>query len=348
MPNRSVNSSLKFVTVFLCFIGTIIFSVPTQAQTLILQLSNGDRITGNLVSESSNQVVISTAWAKELAIPVAEISKREVLAPAPEPAKTAEVLVPPDPPKPVPPPVPAPKPKPKIAQKKSWSGKADIGADLGFSETTRQLYYGRGKVVYAPQTPPGTIKAFSDRFKNTFDFNATYGRTDGVLSANRLEGTSKTDFDVGKKVFFYNLIGGGYDEIRRISLQYEVGPGVGYHLVTRTNLALNTEFGMNYLFQQFRGRDNNERFSLRMAEDFTWSLSQRLTLEERLEFFPSVEDIGEFRLRFETNLRYALWQNGSGQNIYLALTLLNIYDTQPARGVERNDLQIRSSIGINF
>ncbi len=61
-----------------------------------------------------------------------------------------------------------------------------------------------------------------------------------------------------------------------------------------------------------------------------------------------MEQLGEFRLRFESNLRYALWQNGSGQNIYLALTLLNIYETQPAQGVDKNDLQIRSSIGINF
>ena len=41
--------------------------------------------------------------------------------------------------------------------------------------------------------------------------------------------------------------------------------------------------------------------------------------------------------------RYALLQN-----IFYNLSLIDIYDSEPALGISRNDLQIRSSIGIKF
>ena len=49
-----------------------------SAQPVVLQLKNGDKISGLIISETTNQVVISNAWAGALSVPLAEISKREV------------------------------------------------------------------------------------------------------------------------------------------------------------------------------------------------------------------------------------------------------------------------------
>ena len=46
---------------------------------------------------------------------------------------------------------------------------------------------------------------------------------------------------------------------------------------------------------------------------------------------------------FETNFRYWL-----RSNLSLNLTVLDVYDTQPAPNVTRNDLQLRSSVGVKF
>jgi hypothetical protein len=54
-------------------------------------------------------------------------------------------------------------------------------------------------------------------------------------------------------------------------------------------------------------------------------------------------DFSEYRFRFECNLRYWLWENLS-----FNLNILDTYDTQTAKDVGRNDLQIRSSIGVKF
>jgi hypothetical protein len=66
-------------------------------------------------------------------------------------------------------------------------------------------------------------------------------------------------------------------------------------------------------------------------------------LDEKFEWFPEVGDFGSYRFRFEANARYLL-----AQNLSLIVTILDIYDTAPATNVDKNDLQIRSSLGVKF
>ncbi len=352
MHNRRNNNLLSAVRL-LCLL--CISTVTLHSQT-VLRLRNGDRITGTIISENTNQVMFSTKWVKEIAIPVTEIQSREIItaivttnAPtvtnAPVVVQTA----------PVPAVVPPAKPVVKAKTPSAWHGDVQVGADVGVSEIRRELYYGRFKITYAPtvETSPTGKSRVIDRFRNTFDYNAAYGtvtsddktgRSETKLSANRMDGSSKTDFDLGKdrRVFVYNLIGAGYDEVRKIDRRYEIGPGVGYHLFNRSNLVLNAEVGMNYQAQYFHDGTKSERFFYRLAEDFTWKISKTLTFDEKFEFFPQV-DFKEYHFRFESNLRYWILENLS-----FNLTVIDLYDTQSAPTVGKNDLQIRSSIGVKF
>lgn len=94
-----------------------------SAQTVVLRLKSGDQITGFIISENTNQVVISNAWVSALPVPVTEISKRE----------TQEAANPP---------LPAQLPpattvstnaissaKPATPAKGKWNGEARIGTD---------------------------------------------------------------------------------------------------------------------------------------------------------------------------------------------------------------------------
>lgn len=356
---------------FICLLF-VLAAMAVHAQTTTFQLLNGDRITGFILNENTNRVAISNAWSKEITIPLAEIKLRQTNAlvvtvtNAPVVAVTnATVVAVTNPPpkvmtnapvvaKPAPAPV-IPKPAPVVAVKprpfKDWHGDVQVGGDVGLGETTRELYYARFKITYAPVSdgaPPGSSKLI-DRFRNTFDYNASYGtittmRTNTSVSANQMNGSSKTDFDlaIGQRAFVYNLAGAGYDEVRLIDFRYEVGPGIGYHLFTRTNFVMNTEMGMNYQAQYFHNHTETERVYYRFAEDLTWKISKMLTFDEKFEIFPEV-NFEQYRMRFESNLRYWLFQNLS-----FNLTVLDTYDTQVAPKIDKNDLQIRSSIGVKF
>ena len=327
----------------------------SRAETIILHLKNGDRITGTIISEDTNRVVITNSWTKELSLPLAEIVRREkpavtVAAPTPAESKAAaasvtNVIPSAAPGTPVAIAAPPP-PKPQSPKPKYWKGELKLGADFLYSAKDQHTYYGRFKLLFE-HPYSNNPKQF---FRNIFDYGLDYGRTEEngstnnpIVSANRMDGSDKTDFDVGNRIFIYNLGGVGYDKVRKIDLRWEVGPGVGYHLLTRSNLVMNTEIGFNYQAQYRSDDTTTEKFYYRFAEDFTWKLNKTLTFTEKLEYFPQVGDMAEFRLRFEATLSYGFWQRLS-----LNLGILDLYDSSPASNVPNNDLQLRSSLGISF
>lgn len=324
---RIKNISLLCVSVPLWFIY-VLSPAQTNAQSVTLHLRNGDRITGNVVKEETNQITLKTTWFSTVIVPAAEIKARETnvvdgarqpavpgtSAPTPGTAAVAATT-------PIKPPPP-----------KHWTGEAQLGVDLLFSERNRQLYSGRLKATYA-----------HSRFRNLLDYQFTYGRTEDVLSDNRMYGSMKSDYDLTRKFYVYNLGGAGYDEIRRIDLHYEVGPGVGYHLIKRTNFVLNIEAGVNYQVEDRADDTRSETVFYRFAEEAAWKINARLSFDEKFEYFPRVERWGQYRFRFESNLRYALVNKFS-----FIVTVLDQYDSGPPEGIPQNDLQVRSSIGVKF
>jgi putative salt-induced outer membrane protein YdiY len=316
------------------------------ADTIIFHLKNGDRVAGVIVSEDASQVVVSNRWAKALALPLAEIARRETVSATPAEAEPKPMPPPPVPTTAVTPDTPPPPvaaagvaPAPTKPAPRRLRGDARVGVDLLYGAKDRQIYHGRLKLTYE-QPYESRPRQF---FRNIFDYTAEYGRSDGEQTANRMNASNKTDFDLTEKWFVYNLIGVGYDRVRLIDLRYEAGPGLGYHVVNRTNFVFNVEGGANYQVQHRRGSDDVENFYFRLAEDITWRIRPRLTVTEKLELFPRVEDPGDFRARFEATLSYALWQN-----LEVNLTVLDLYESRPAPNVSKNELQIRSSLGVKF
>jgi len=299
------------------------------AEQVILHLRDGDRLTGVIASENTNQVVITTLWNQQITLPVNQVVKREKVSPAQAPRPATNIMATANAAPAAKPAALPPKPKPP----KNWNADLQFGLDLQKNTHDVTLYHTRARVNYTP-----------NRFRNIFDYSYSYGETDGVLSANRMDGLAQSDFDLAGKKLFVSFVGSaGYDQIRKIDLYYGFGPALGYHVLTRTNMVLNGLLGMNYQEQDFSNGSNTRNFYYRLAEDFTWKLNAKLNMDQKFEFLPRAESFGQYRFRFETNFRFALLQN-----ISLNLTVIDLYDSEPAKGVKPNDLQIRSAIGVRF
>lgn len=324
-------------------------ALPASAESVILHLKNGDRVAGVVLSENTNSVTLSTTWIKELSVPLSEIERRETpslasatnapvaAAPAPATASATNTLG-----------AAAPglaamplisRGAAKTASKvKHWSGEARVGANFLMGAKDQEIYYGRFKLNYSLPYA-SRPKQF---FRNILDYSVDYGRTEGLVSANRMGASDKLDFDVGRRLYVYNLASVGYDDVRKIKIRYEVGPGFGYHLITRTNLVLDVECGADYQVQERKDGTITKDFFPRVGEDLTIKFNHRFSLTESLEFFPPTTS-DSYRLRFETTLSYAILQGFS-----LNLSVLDIYDNRPARDVPANDLQVRASLGLTF
>lgn len=312
------------------------------AQRVVVHFKSGDRVSGQVVSHNANQLVISNTWVKALTIPMATISKIETNAaavaltsPKGTPAKKEVAAA-----------KPAPKPEaPKLASGKrpkpkgKLKGQIRFGLDAIFHTKNRQDYFGDFKLTYqrAYRSNP---KKF---FRNTTQVHGEYQETEGQQSANRASANNKSDFDVGQNFYAYGLGGLGYDEVRKIDFQYQLGPGVGNHLVKHKNFVLDVESGLNYEAQYRRTVSNLETLFLRLGLDSTWKIANNLKLTHNLAFYPDLEAEGQFHNDFTSNLSYGFWRNVS-----LNLTLLDEYNTEVAPGVDENRFEVRSSIGLTF
>jgi hypothetical protein len=313
-----------------------------RAEPVIFHLRNGDRITGSITAENDQEVTISSPLLGQVVVPVGQIERREkpavTASPETRPAQPSPPLAPT--PQATPKPTPAATTPPPAKSKLKeflgdWQGDAQVGVNLGFSTKTHQTYTARLKAVYTP----------TKTMRNNFDYLASYGTTDGVLSEDQMDGSWKIEYDIGKQKRFllYNVIGAGYNDIQKVDFRYDVGPGMGYKVIVWTNYVLKAELGGNFQQQHFATGEDKSRYSLRLAEDMTWQITSRLKLDNKVEFFPEVEHFSDYRVRAEANLSYLL-----RNNLTLSLSVIDSYDTDPADGVSNNDLQIRSLIGVKF
>jgi hypothetical protein len=336
---------------------TLLLVNACRAETVTLHLRNGASVTGEMISLDTTFITITNALLGKIAVPVVEIQRLEKkntgqastqttaslppsMATNPPPAQASPTN---QPPSQAAPPAPAPKPaataaaqtppvKPKPPRR--WTVDAQVGADLQYNQNERQLYYGRAKWTYG-----------KERFRSIVDYLVNYGKTDGILSANDMSGSVRVEVDVEKtkRVFLFDAAGAGYNEIRKIDLSYDDSFGLGYKLVTRTNLTLSADIGVNYQKQHFSDGTSKDYGALRLGELMAWKISSKWFLDEKFEFYPRFTDIGDYRMRFEANLRYLL-----SHSLNVNLTMIDQFDTQPAPGVTRNDLLLRATLGFKF
>jgi hypothetical protein len=301
-----------------------------RAEVVVLHFLNGDRITGELISEASGQIVIQTSTLGRLTIPEVQVARREKLTPPPppkpiaptnaaaaKPATTNKVAQ-----------VPAPKPP----APKRWFFEAQLGANMQFNQQDTEVFYAHQQTRY-DRTP----------FRGLFDIKANHGTLNDVLSANNMDGLLRGEFDVSKRVFFFNAMTAGYDELRKIDFRYDNSLGIGYKLIMRPNLTLNTDLGVNYQKQFFSDGERPGNISMRFGEVMSWKMTKRISLDHRAEFMPRNFSTDNFQVRLEANLSYLLTDH-----LTFNVSVSDLYDARPPRGITPNDLQIRSSIGVRF
>lgn len=304
-----------------------------NTNTVVLHLKNGDQLTGEVLSEDRDYIVLSTTWNVAISIPKAEIQNQVALEPAREETGKTAANIPPKPAE-----LGVASAPTKVPKRWKWDLK--LGTDIISGAKDREIYYGQTSLLYS-RSYESNPKKF---LRNRIEYRVDYGETDYQVSANRMVGAEKLDFDLFDDFYGYMALGAGYDTVRKIEYQYEAGPGLGYHLITQRTLALDTETGLNYQYREgLNGAPNREALQLRLGQDVTWELLPKITLSENVAFLPFLNELGEYQVRAEGNLGF-----GIVRHLSLNLTVLNLYDTLPAPGVPNNDFQFRSSLGVNF
>jgi putative salt-induced outer membrane protein YdiY len=338
-------------------------SLPAGETNLVtLQLKNGDRLTGEVLSETADRIVLSTPWNLAIFVPKSAIQNQVAVHQEAEDVSAADKARPPgkavtasspdqratqhDEASGAPASVLASKSAAasespgKAKEPKHWKWNLKMGLDYLSGVKDRQIYSVQTGITYTRNYRSNPRKFL----RNKIDYGLQYGETDGDISANSMVVANKLDFDVFGDFYGYGSVGSGYDRVRKIEYQVEVGPGLGYHLIADKTVALDTELGLNYQYREgLDGAPNREVIQARIAQELTWEVLSKITLTESVAFLPFLDEPGQYQLRVGGNVGF-----GIVRHLSLNLTVVNLYDTQPAPGVPNNDFQLRSSLGVNF
>jgi hypothetical protein len=352
--------------VFLCF------TVTLKAQNIgVIHLVNGDRVTGQIVSESSQGMILKTGWNPHLSIPLTQIRYAERLmslvgvrkktsivipvpAPPPLPAKTKPVVLKKKPaPKPVAkapakastnkkPAVKKPavkKPAAKAKRKGKWAHDLRMGLDLRYSIVDQQTVHTRIRSSYT-----------RDKWRSLFDWSYSYGESETLVTSDKMSGQMKTDVTFDPGWYLYGLGSGGYDITRRVALRTEFGNGAGYHvmkgrrfLFDGSKLSMDVETGGEYQDKKSTTGISTQKYFWRLGQEATWDPTDNVRISEEFEFYPQIGELVSHRYRVEGNIAYKLIKNLS-----LNLTVMAEAEPENPLDFEPDDIQIRSSLGWKF
>jgi hypothetical protein len=338
----SRNSRLRTLA---SFAGVFLTLAQCAAGPVVLHLKNGDRISGEMVSEDTIALTVKLPFGGEIKVPKAEIDKREP-SPAPasaQPASPAPVKAPTAETKPAPPRATT---APKLVEPSwysfhwavpmmtNWHGNVQLGSDMGFGTADHQNFYLNATATHV-----------YSRLHNSANFTTTYGLVNNIEAANRMDGSLKTDVDLGKKrkLYVYNLFDSGYDHLRQIDFQYDEGAGLGYKLIEKPRFIFKVESGAEFQRFNYSTIPGRSIFSFRLGENFDWKVNDKLTVKHTLSISPNVNDVGDYRSHGTLGIAYPLLKQ-----MTVNLNVIDDYDSQPPAGAKNNSLQIQTTVGVTF
>jgi len=281
-----------------------------------ISLTNGDLITGKINALSPDHVEIESRSLGTLKMPRAEFAEFQ--------------------PGEAPPPDEAAKAPEEARVEEKWSGSFGVGAQLqrGNTETTDVRVEAKA-----------TRKA--PREELHLRFYSDYGETEGETDTNKVFGQIKLKVFQTERRYIFGVVDMEYDEMESLDLRAQAFGGLGYKFIDKERTQLLGEIGgglTGEFFDDVTGDEETLEASLYLSGEWTRRLLEKLIFYEGLTLFPSLGDVGEFRLRSESTLISPL-----GKGWALKLSLIDDYDSDPeAEDAENNDLRFISSVVYTF
>jgi len=336
IKNAGIGSVILFFTLF-------VFLAESSADKVILE--NGDTLTGTVVNVVGGKLTLKTDYSGPIEIQVSKITKIFTDGPADVHLTSGEVL------------------KGKIDTKedrqiiveksaereatsvdlekvasvnppapKRWSGSINVGGNIQSGNTSR-----KGIIVDAL----AVRKTDTDRLRFRYLFN--YAEEDGHLTTRNHYGEINYNYLFTKKFYGYAAVELLNDKFKDYRLRTIVGPGVGYLVWDDPIKSLSFEAGLAYQNDDFYEGQDKGFLTARLGGEFRYKIFDFLVFSEKLLFYPSIGEGGQYVFRNEAALAAPL---GSGW----ALRLANIidYDSNPPADVKRTDVQYLLSLQFSF
>lgn len=214
-----------------------------------------------------------------------------------------------------------------------WSGAIDAGLSLT-----------RGNAETSTYTTAINVQRKTQRDKITIYETSLFARNDttgeSVTTANAIRGGSRYDVNLSEKLFTYGFVDLEFDQFQNLDLRNVLGGGFGWHLVNTERTTFDV-FGGGTFMQEFFDNDITRRSAeITLGEEYRLQVSDATLFTERLVFYPNMSETGEYRIQFDSTLSTKLsnwlaWQ----------ITFSDRFITNPVMA-KKNDILL--STGVRF
>ncbi len=215
-----------------------------------------------------------------------------------------------------------------------WNG----GFDLGLNGAT-----GNSEVLNIRMGAVGDRKTDTNLLHA--DLLYTLGKQDGRTIQNALLFNARDEvLFPGSHWTFFGSTNIEYDELRAYKFRIGVYAGVGYIVRNDDTTLFKLRAGAGAV-REIGGPQDRWVPELIFGYDYRHKFSERTAIVSNLDFYPRVDDFGQFRVRgnvaFETILDPA-----TGTNFKIGAQ--SRYDSDPGPGVRRHDLNYFATLGVKF
>ena len=332
-----------FVYLWLCLVSTFVLADQVT-------LKNGDRLTGTITTADDKSLNLKTDYAGDLIIKwdaVQSISSDQPLYVTP---KTGVTVVGP---------VSTSDGKLQVATKDAGAvavAKADVktlrseseqrayGAWGGFLDSGLSL--SRGNADTTNFTIGATATRMTDKDKASAFINSIYssGTTNGVTltTASAIHAGLRFDYNLSDKTFAFAFTDFDHDRFQQLDLRNVIGGGLGYHMVKSdiTNFDIFAGGSFNQEYFTTLTRRSGEAL---VGQSFDHKLSSAFSVKQRLEFYPDLSSMGDYRVVFDTAAitklsKFLSWQVDASDR----------YITNPVNGLKGNDLLFTTGVRVAF
>jgi putative salt-induced outer membrane protein YdiY len=281
------------------------------ANAEVVYLNNGDRVSGEIVEENKDKIILNSELLGEVSFTrdsVKKIKKNK------EPKETNEST-------------------------RSFPLKWKKEISVGYTQNEGNTDSRNLNLSFLFNRKTG-------KDETTFKGRFFYSSSAGQMDAQQWYQSSRYAFSFGRRKKWYNAYELEVDHDRFASINYRIIPSVavGFWFSDTEVYRLMSELGLGFSHTDFRGsKGDKNKLILTPRVFLEKQLAPRLTFTQGFSIYPVLDDFNSYRFHSETAL-----VNKINGNLALKISLIDDYDSQPAVNAQKNDLRLISSLMYSF
>lgn len=345
----------------------LILTAAAEARPDVVHFKNGDRLTGDFLRMQNNNIYLKSEALGEVKIPVDKIAEYSgtgqsvVLMKGQEQARGTITLMPSGSWQ-----VETTSGKQVVEAKnveiiyptrtfdekgygqkrrawQNWTGKGAMGfSQVRGDQSNRTISLNVNATRRMPVLPELTERSRTNYFLTTL-FAKSEDAQGNRVSTNNISSGIRQDFKITDKNFWFLLGQLDHSSTQSLNLRQTYGAGLGRDLFRHPKVELQAIGGLTYVNEHFQGGVRNRNAEALAGEKFNWKLTEWLTLDHMLSFYPTLTDGGNFRIDTMTGLSTKITKHWSWSTSYT-----DHYLSNPLPGHKKNEVIITTGVGVSF